>query len=294
MSQTYDVLGIGEVLWDLQPDGRQLGGAPGNFAYHCHAQGLRAAPISAVGDDDEGSELLQTLQDRGVDTSLISALKDVPTGTVDVELDNGKPTYTIHESVAWDRIPMTDDALAAARSARAVCYGTLAQRDAVSRETILQLLDATKPDCLRVFDVNLRQSFYDADIVDGGLRRATVFKLSDDETDEVGRLLKMPLDPEPFGEALFERYPNLSLLVLTRGGDGSLLRRRDGEQSDQPTLKSEVKSTVGAGDSFTAGVVTGLLQGRPLAETHAFASKLAAFVVSQSGAMPELPDDLKL
>ncbi len=294
MPATFDVLGIGEVLWDLQPHGRQLGGAPGNFAYHVHAQGLSAAPVSAVGADDEGQDLLDLLKQRGIDTSLVAVLDDVPTSTVDVELNEGKPTYTIHENVAWDKIPLTDELLQAAAGCKAVCFGSLAQRDAVSRETICRLLDATPDDCMRVFDVNLRQTYFDAGIVAGGLERASVFKLSDDEIDEVARLLGLPSDADAFADAIFKSFQKLDLLVLTRGGDGSLLQRRDGERSDRPTVKSEVVSTVGAGDSFTAGVVVGLLKKLSLAEAHEFASRLAAFVVSQPGAMPELPDSLKL
>lgn len=290
---TPEVLGIGEVLWDLQPHGRQLGGAPANFAYHVHAQGIAAAPISAVGDDDLGRDLLAELRSRDVDTSLIATV-DRPTSTVDVALDDGKPTYTIHEDVAWDELLVTDELLEVASDAKAVCYGTLAQRHDVSRQAITRLLDATPTDCLRVFDVNLRQSYFDAAVVDAGLKRATIFKLSDEEVDDVGRLLDVPTEEQPFGDALFERFPSLDLLVLTRGGEGSTLRRRDGQTSVQPTARTEVVSTVGAGDSFTAGIVCGLLKDRGLAETHAFATKLAAFVVSQPGAMPMIPNDLKL
>ena len=190
------VIGIGEVLWDLQPHGRQLGGAPGNFAYHVHAQGIPAAPASAVGDDALGRDLLAELDQRHVDTSFIATLSDYPTGTVDIDLDeSGKPTYTIHEGVAWDHIPATDALINAAKTARAVCYGTLAQRDADSRETIRQVLDATPERCLRVFDVNLRQSFFDREIVEGGLERATMFKLSDEEVADVAQLLGAPDQP---------------------------------------------------------------------------------------------------
>jgi fructokinase len=293
MSKTFDVLGIGEVLWDLQPHGRQLGGAPGNFAYHCHVQGFTAAPVSAVGDDDLGRDLLAELTARGVDTSLIQIV-DVPTSTVDVQLEDGKPTYTIHENVAWDKLPLAADLQSAAESAKAVCYGTLAQRDAVSRQTILKLLNATPTGCLRVFDVNLRQSFYDAHVIRGGLERATIFKLSDEEVEEVARLLDLPSNEDQFSAVLFDRFDDLDLLVLTHGGEGSVLQRRDGERSRHPVVEAEVVSTVGAGDSFTAGVVTGMLKGHDLKATHAFASKLASFVVSQPGAMPEIPDDLTL
>ncbi len=288
------VLGLGEVLWDLQPHGKQLGGAPANFAYHVNAQGIAAAPVSAVGEDKLGRELLAELSSRGVDTAFVQTAAGMPTSTVDVELDDGKPTYTIHEGVAWDRINFTEALETAAKSARAVCYGTLAQRGTVSRETITRILRATPDDCLRVFDVNLRQSFWDKAIITNGLTYATVFKLSDEEVDDVASALDLPSDPQRFTEELLVRFENLDLLIITRGGDGSTLRRRSGETSQHGTEKADVVSTVGAGDSFTAGVVAGLLKGQPLGLTHAFASKLAAYVVSRSGAMPTLPDDLRL
>ena len=289
---SFDVIGIGELLWDLPPDGRHLGGAPGNFAYHMHAQGFAAAPASAVGRDDLGDDLLAALKDHGVPTDLVARV-DHPTGTVDVQLDDGKPTYTIHEDVAWDHVPATNELLNAAKSAKCVCYGTLAQRHPDSRETIRRVLDATPAECLRIFDVNLRQSFYDAETIAGGLSRATAFKLSDEEVDEVAGLLDLPADAESFGPALFDRFENLDLLIVTRGGSGSELRRRDGERHSRSVERSTVKSTVGAGDSFTAGVACGLLRGKALAETHDFAAKLAAYVVSQPGAMPPIPAELR-
>lgn len=288
------VIGIGEVLWDCAPDGKHLGGAPGNFAYHVNAQGISAVPASAVGEDDLGEELLAALRTHGIDTTFIPKLADYPTSTVDVELNEGKPTYTIHENVAWDHIPASDALLEAAKGADALCYGTLAQRDADSRETIRLALEASRPDCLRIFDVNLRQSFYNAETVDGGLRLATAFKLSDEEILKVAQMLDLPSDETAFGDALFERFGDLSLLIVTRGDSGSLLRRRDGETSPHEGVKAKVSSTVGAGDSFTAGVVVALLKGRSLAEAHDFAARLAAFVVSQPGAMPEIPGELKL
>ena len=288
------VIGLGELLWDLQPHGRQLGGAPGNFAYHCHAQGLDAAPASAVGDDQLGQDLLAELREHGVKTDLVAVLDRWPTGTVDVQLADGKPTYTIHEDVAWDHIPATDGLLEAAASARCVCYGSLAQRHEDSRDTVRDVLDATSADCLRVFDVNLRQHFYDRRTIDGGLRRATLFKLSDEEVSEVARLLDLPTDPDPFADGLFDRYLTLDLLVLTKGGEGSTVLRRDGETSEQGQVEAEVVSTVGAGDSFTAGLVAGLLKGRGLPRAHAFAARLAAHVVSQPGAMPPIPSELRL
>ena len=295
MPDLPQVLGIGELLWDRLPDGDQLGGAPANFAYHVNAQGISAAPVSTVGDDDLGRRALALLRERGVDTSLVATLPDRPTGTVDVKLDrDGKPTYTIHEGVAYDTLPLTDANRAAAAQARAVCYGTLGRREATAKATIDTLLGLTPRDCLRVFDVNLRQHFYDAEIIDDGLRLATVFKLSDDEVPTVAELLDLPADYTKFSDGLFARYLGLDLLILTRGGDGSTLRRRDGDMSEVGRIDADVVSTVGAGDSFTAGVVVGLLKGRPLRDTHDFAQKLSAYVVGQPGAMPAIPPELRL
>ena len=293
MPDSPRVLGIGELLWDISPEGKHLGGAPGNFAYHVQQQGISAAPVSAVGDDDLGRELLETLRGRDVSTDFIATLENKPTSTVDVELDDGKPTYTIHENVAWDAIPKSDALLVAAREADAICYGTLAQRAPTSRATIQATLKAVKPTCMTVFDVNLRQSFYNADVVRAGLEHATAFKLSDEEVPEVAKLLELPAGDDAFAKALFDAFHRLTLLIVTRGGDGSTVTRRDGESSTLPVERGTVVSTVGAGDSFTAGLVASLLKGRPLREAHERATKLASHVVASPGAMPEVPENLR-
>ena len=286
------VLGIGELLWDNLPGGRQLGGAPGNFAFHCHQHGLDAAPASAVGDDPEGRDLLAALRQRAVRTDFIETV-DHPTGTVEVQLDaDGKPTYDIRRGVAWDFVPQSDRLMAAAESADAVCYGSLAQREPTSMATVRAVLDATPPDCLRVFDVNLREPFYDAKIVRSGLESASVFKLNDEEIPLVAGYLGLPSKEAAFAEGVLDKF-GLRLLVVTRGGSGSLLKT-PAEQDEHSGVKVEVVSTVGAGDSFTATVVAGLLAGLPLAEVHDRAARVAAYVCTQSGAMPTLPDALRI
>ena len=286
------VLGLGELLWDNLPGGRQLGGAPGNFAFHCHQHGLDAAPASAVGDDPEGRDLLAALRQRAVRTDYVETVSH-PTGTVEVRLDaDGKPTYDIRRGVAWDFVPQSDRLMTAAASARAVCYGSLAQREATSRDTIRAVLDATPADCLRVFDVNLREPFYDAETVRGGLESAGVFKLNDEEIPLVAGYVGLPADEAAFAERVVEEY-GLRLLVVTRGGSGSLLKT-PAEQDEHAGARVEVVSTVGAGDSFTATVVAGLLAGLPLAEVHDRAARVAAYVCTQSGAMPTLPDALRI
>lgn len=284
------VLGIGEILWDVFPDGRQLGGAPGNFAYHVHQHGIPAAPVSAVGHDEPGDALLAELKKRGVDTQFIARVEE-PTGTVEVELDEkGKPEYDIKQDVAWDHLPVTDRLLEVVRTARALCFGSLAQRMPPSREAIQALLAAAGEECLKVFDVNLRAPFYTAQVVRSGLESCNVFKLSDDEVKKVAELIGLPESEAEFADAVIDRF-DLRMLVVTRGDKGSLVQTPD-ERDEHPGVKADVVSTVGAGDSFTATIVAGVLSGLSVGHLHDRAARVAAFVCEQPGAMPELPDNL--
>lgn len=287
-----EVLGIGEILWDVFPEGRQLGGAPGNFAYHVHQHDIPAAPVSAVGHDEPGEAMLTELERRGVDTRFIARV-DHPTGTVEVELDEkGKPEYDITRDVAWDHLPVTDRLLGLARSARALCFGSLAQRMPPSRKAIESLLAAANEKALKVFDVNLRAPFYSADIVRSGLELCNVFKLSDDEVEKVADLLSLPGKEPAFADAVIDRF-GLRMLVVTRGDKGSLVQTRD-ERNEHAGVKADVVSTVGAGDSFTATIVAGVLSGLSVEELHDRAARVAAFVCEQPGAMPELPGRLRI
>ena len=280
------ILALGEVLWDLLPSGRQLGGAPANFAYHAAQLGADARIVSAVGNDDLGREILARQRDLGLDTSLIHVDPRRPTGTVTVSLDAGQPTYTIREDVAWDFVPTTPRVLDLAARADCVCYGTLAQRGDVSRETIRAVLAAARPDCLRILDVNFRQHYYDRDLVDRSLRFATVLKINDDELPRLTALLHPNRSP-------FEDYPDLRWVAVTRGDRGSELRARDGRVADHPGHDAgPVADTVGAGDAFTAALAMGLLAGLPLARINDNANRLAAFVCTQSGATPKIPPGL--
>lgn len=286
------VLGIGEILWDVFPDGRQLGGAPANFAYHVHQHGIPAAPVSAVGRDEPGDAMLQGLEERGVDTRYVARV-DYPTGTVEVELDEkGKPDYDIRQGVAWDHLPDEPRFLEVAAAARAMAFGSLAQRSAQSRRTINRLLQVGGADCLRVFDVNLRAPFYDAEVVRSGLKACNVFKLSDDEVPKVAQMLDLPSKEAAFADAMIEQF-GLRMLVVTRGDKGSLVQTPE-ERNEHEGVKADVVSTVGAGDSFTATIVAGALSGLSVAELHDRAAHVAAFVCEQSGAMPELPAHLKI
>jgi fructokinase len=285
------VVGIGEILWDILPDGRQLGGAPANFAFHARALGAASVIVSAVGDDHPGREILAELESRGLDPSGIATVSTAPTGAVTVALDaGGIPHYTIHEGVAWDVIPWTAGLGDIAARADAVCFGTLAQRSPVSRATIGSFLDATRPDCLRVLDLNLRQSYFSRETVHGLLERATVLKLNDDELTTVAGMLSLPGPETRVFAALLGAYP-LTVIALTKGPSGSRLFG-PGVDLSHPGYPAETEDTVGAGDAFTATLVAGLLKKRSWEEIGDRANRIAGYVCSRKGAWPDLPAEL--
>jgi fructokinase len=283
------IVGLGEILWDLLPAGKQLGGAPANFAFHAQQLGAAGIVASAVGDDDLGREILDRLKGLGLTINHVAIDREHPTGTVSVKLDDkGVPDYIIHTNVAWDYIALTDSLLDLARKCDAVCFGTLAQRSPVSARTIEGFLDATRPDCLRVFDINLRQSYFSAALIDQMLKRTHILKLNDQELPVVCDLLQLPGCDEPSRvDAIRSRYA-LRGVALTRGEKGSALYT-GARPDEQPAAKVEVVDTVGAGDAFTAVLVNGLLRNWPLDKTHALASRVAGHVCSQRGATPRLP-----
>lgn len=284
------VVGMGEALWDVLPEGKKIGGAPANFAYHAAQFGLRSCVVSAVGNDDSGREILDTLTEKGL--NYLIEMVDYPTGTVQVELDGaGIPQYDIKENTAWDNIPYTPELRELAGKARAVCFGSLAQRSETSRNTINRFLDDMPEEegRLVVFDVNLRQNFYTKEILSRSMRRCDVLKINDEEITEVSRLFGIPgSDFEEISRRLLERF-NLKMLILTCGVNGSYVFTPDGA-SFQPTPKVNVADTVGAGDSFTASFISAILKGKSVAEAHALAVETSAFVCTQKGAMPVLPE----
>ncbi|WP_165067609.1 carbohydrate kinase family protein [Paludisphaera rhizosphaerae] len=285
------VLAVGEVLWDLLPGGKQLGGAPGNFAYQCRSLGADARLVTRVGDDDLGREVLDRFRALGLPTDGVEIDPIAPTGTVSVELDaDGQPRYTIHENVAWDRIAADATALRHAAEADAICFGSLAQRGPVSREAIARLVDAAKPGALRIFDVNLRPPFIDREVIERSLERANVVKLNDHELATLAEMFGLIGEPRELVAALVDGF-DLRVAAVTRGTAGSLLFR-DGEWSDHPGIPVEVVDTIGAGDSFTAAMTVGLLAGRPLDEINGRANAVAAFVCTQPGGTPALPASL--
>jgi len=287
----FILVGLGEILWDVLPDGKQLGGAPANFAYHAQALGGHGVVVSCIGDDNLGKEIMSRLEKLGLDCSYIAVDKDHPTGTVGVELDEkGVPNFTIHENVAWDFIPSNPDLLDLAAEVDAVFFGSLCQRCEGSRNTVRSFLQATKPECIRVFDINIRQSYYSKDIVHDMLELSDVLKLNDDELPVVAGLLGITGSETDILSQLTERYA-LRLIALTRGPNGSRLYAQ-GEDSNHQGFPAQIADTVGAGDSFTAAMTLGLLNGKDLDTINEYANHVASFVCSQSGATPKLPDSL--
>ncbi|MBT8045434.1 MAG: carbohydrate kinase [Verrucomicrobiae bacterium] len=285
------IVGIGELLWDVLPRGKQLGGAPVNFACHCQQLGSTAYPVSCIGQDDLGREIREALDSLHVDHAYVMGDPDHPTGTVQVTLDaKGKPSYEICEQVAWDHLQMSDALAALAGSADAACFGSLAQRNHVSRTTIREFLNLMRPESLRVFDVNLRQAFFSKEIIEDSLALANVLKLSDEELPVMVPWFNLSGSPLEQLQQLRAQF-DLSLIAFTRGPDGSLLLGSD-EIDDHPGCPGTAIDSVGAGDSFTAALCTGLLRQRPLSEINEHANRVGTFVCSQNGATPTLPPEL--
>lgn len=287
------IVGMGEVLWDVLPEGKKIGGAPANFAYHISQFGLDSCVVSAVGDDKLGYEILDNFDKK----KLNYLIKKVPypTGTVQVELDEtGIPCYEIKEGVAWDNIPYTPALEELAKKTRAVCFGSLAQRSIVSRETINYFLDVM-PDGegqYKIFDINLRQGFYTKDTLCNSMQRCNVLKINDEELITVSRMFGYPdIDFQDKCWILLAKY-NLKMLILTCGVNGSYVFT-PGNISFVETPKVDVADTVGAGDSFTATFITGILKGKDVSEVHKHAVEVSAYVCTQNGAMPEFPPYLR-
>ncbi|MBQ8453746.1 MAG: carbohydrate kinase [Bacteroidaceae bacterium] len=285
------IVGIGEALWDCLPEGRKLGGAPANFAYHIGQFGWRSKVVSAVGNDALGDEILQVFQKVKLPYDIAKVVQ--PTGTVQVTLSaDGIPSYEICEDVAWDNIPWTEELSALAARTKAVCFGSLAQRSPVSRQTIMRFLASMDEDTERIYDINLRQHFYSLEVIEESLRQATMLKLNDEEIVIVANLLGLNGSIEEQCRQMLHRYPRLRLVVLTCGAIGSYVFSAD-ETSYIETPKVKVADTVGAGDSFTATFVAHILAGVSVSEAHKKAVAVSAYVCTQHGAMPKLPEDLK-
>jgi fructokinase len=285
------IVGVGEILWDMLPGGKVLGGAPANFAYHCSQLGAESHVISAIGKDESGCEILKKVESLNLSCETLFISEQLPTSTVTVKLDaKGHPEYTIHENVAWDHIHTDGGALEMMKGADAVCFGSLAQRSPVSRKSIQTYLSAASADCLRVFDINLRQHYYSIELIEESLSFTDVLKLNKEELVVLAGLFSLEGDENEMIRSLQNNF-DLKLIALTRGGDGSTLFNGTG-RSDYRADAVHAVDTVGAGDSFTAAMVMTYLKGMDLKDIHRMASELAAYVCTQKGATPVIPSNL--
>jgi fructokinase len=335
LTSPHLILGIGELLWDILPEGERLGGAPANFAVMASRLGNHAAILSRIGRDALGLRAVNRLNvdrlnaDRSnsdrpnvarlkpapVDTALLQPVNTEflqidpahPTGRVTVSFSAGEPQYTIHEPAAWDFLELSGEWVRLAQRADAICFGTLAQRNTASRQTIQTLAAETSSACVRVFDVNLRAPFFSSEIVHESLELTTVLKMNEEETPLLLSLLGLAKDPEPSQEkaqirnselragaqTLLAEFPDLTLVAITRGGRGSVLVKRD-EWNEHPGFPVQVADPVGAGDAFTAALVHYLLRGADLATLNRAGNRWGAWMASQTGAMPDLPESMQV
>ena len=293
MVDEFHITGIGEILWDMFPDGAQFGGAPANFVCHSQALGARSHMVSCVGNDELGRRAMGFLKEHGVDISAVTQSEERPTGTVEIELDaEGVAQFEFATDVAWDALTWSEALTHVAVTTDVVCYGTLGQRSEISKNTIQRFLKGTTGECLCVFDVNLRQQFYTEGLIRDSLEFANILKLNDEELPVLSSSCGLSGSATSVMERLRERY-NLRLVALTRGAKGAILLTEN-SLSVCDGFAVEVRDTVGAGDAFTAAMTLGLLLGHELDRINEHACRVAAFVCSQDGAAPKLPDDLKM
>lgn len=293
------IVGLGELLWDLLPTGRQLGGAPANFALMSARLGNHAAVLSRIGRDEQGRDAVAMLKPFPIDLGYLQVDPKHPTGTVTVKLSDGQPSYGIAEPVAWDFFDFTPEWQQLAARADAVCFGSLGQRSPISRQTIQSFLAATNPKCVRVFDVNLRQDYFSAEVIEESIELATILKMNEDEVPIVMRLLELDRDESiahsgvaglvNAAEILIDEFP-LQLVCITRGGEGSVLAMRE-EIHLHKGIATRVADTVGAGDAFTAALTNYYLRGAPLEVLNEAGNRWGSWVASQQGAMAPLSDE---
>lgn len=312
------ILGVGELLWDLLPEPEMslvatgedpairgsLGGAPANFAVMAARLGNRATVLSRIGRDELGRRAMALLDGLPADSGHVQIDAAHETGRVTVAIKDGQPEYTIHKPAAWDFLELSDDWVQLAERADAICFGSLAQRSAESRQTIQALVAQTSAKCVRIFDVNLRTPFYSSEVLEESLELATVMKMNDDEVPLVMRLLGLPVlsveerasqeveSLRTAADRLLAEFPSMQMVAVTRGAHGSLLVRRDGWHA-HPGVKATVADTIGAGDAFTAAMVHFLLQGAELPVLNEAGNRWGAWVASQAGAMPVLTDSTR-
>jgi fructokinase len=294
------IVGLGELLWDLLPGGRQLGGAPANFALMSARLGNHASVLSRVGRDDQGRDAVELLKNFPIDLGYVQVDPNHSTGVVTVELNEGQASYRFAEPVAWDFLELSPEWQQLAARADAVCFGTLAQRSAIARQTIQSFLAATRSDCVRIFDVNLRQHYFSAEVLQESMELATILKMNEDEVPVVLRLLQLNQDTSiahsgvagliNAAEILIQEFP-LKLVCITRGGEGSVLANRE-EIHLHKGILTKVADTVGAGDAYTAALTHYFLRGAPLEVLNEAGNRWGSWVASQKGAMAPLPDEV--
>jgi fructokinase len=299
LKEPHLILGIGELLWDVLPEGPQLGGAPANFAVMAGRLGNHAVVLSRIGRDNLGRKAMELLNPLPADASFLQVDPAHETGRVTVAFEAGQPHYTIHQPAAWDFMELSDEWVQLAERADAICFGSLAQRANESRQTIQTLAAQTSAACVRVFDVNLRTPFYSGEVIQESLELATVMKMNDAEVPQVLALLGLPGYEEAApdhlrlgAERLLEEFPSLEMVAVTRGGHGSLLVKRE-EWHEHPGVAVNVADTIGAGDAFTAAMTHYLLRGADLAALNEAGNRWGGWVASQAGAMPALPDAVR-
>jgi fructokinase len=299
LEEQHLILGIGELLWDMLPEGPRLGGAPANFAVMAGRLGNHAAILSRIGRDELGRKAADALDPLPADASFLQLDAAHETGRVTVDLEDGQPKYTIHQPAAWDFMELSDEWVRMAEGADAICFGSLAQRSHESRQTIQTLAAQSSSACIRVFDVNLRPPFYSGEVIQESLELATVMKMNDVELPLVLRLLGLPAFEEQekdglrlSAQRLLEEFPTLQLVAVTRGDHGSLLVAH-GEWHEHPGIAVKVADTIGSGDAFTAAMTHYLLRGADLATLNEAGNRWGAWVATQSGAIPALPDEVR-
>jgi fructokinase len=304
LKEPHLILGLGELLWDVLPEGPRLGGAPANFTVMAGRLGNHAVLLSRIGRDDLGRRAMDRLDPMPVDTSFVETDPAHETGRVTVYFESGQPHYTIHQPAAWDFLELSDEWVRLAERADAICFGSLAQRSLESRQTIQTLAAQTSSRCVRVFDVNLRHPFYSGEVIQESLELATVMKMNDAEVPLVLAVMGLPTidatapGDSPLGplrsgaERLLSEFPTLQMVAVTCGGQGSLLVTRD-EWHAHPGLPVQVADTIGAGDAFTAALTHYLLRGADLATLNEAGNRWGGWIASQSGAMPPLPNEVQ-
>ena len=312
MKQQHLILGVGELLWDILPAGRRmggipieaslngfLGGAPANFTVMAGRLGNRAAILSRIGRDQLGRDAIDQLDPMPIDASPVQVDMQHPTGRVTVEFSEGEPRYQIQENAAWDYLELTDEWVRLAERADAICFGSLAQRNRASRQTIQTLAAQSSASCIRVFDANLRAPYYSDEVVQESLELASVLKLNDSELPLMMSLLGLPFDDERESERLrvgadrlLAEFASLEMVAVTRGNRGSLLVRR-GEWNEHPGIRANVADPIGCGDAFTAAMTHYMLRGASLAILNEAGNQWGAWVASQAGAMPVLSQDVR-